>query len=143
MREKYRWSTNETGMSLSVQVHSASINSETRIRKNSSARFRLNDHSKKIRVLDSGKTIIRKRFECSIPTKRSFEKDSSARFRLNDHSKKIRVLDSTPNHIFPKQKKPRGIEPLDNHLELLQIIYYNLVSSSLTRPVSSSTSNSS
>ena len=143
MREKYRWSTNETGMSLSVQVHSASINSETRIRKNSSARFRLNDHSKKIRVLDSGKTIIRKRFECSIPAKRSFEKDSSARFRLNDHSKKIRVLDSTPNHIFPKQKKPRSIEPLDNHLELLQIIYYNLVSSSLTRPVSSSTSNSS
>src|SRR5699024_9988972 len=94
MREKYRWSTNETVMSLYVQGDSASINSETRIRKNSSARFRLNDHSKRIRVLDSGKTIIRKRFECSIPAKRSFEKDSSARFQLNDHSKKIRVLDS-------------------------------------------------
>src|SRR5699024_10903906 len=129
MREKYRWSTNETGMSLSVQVHSASINSETR---------------------------IRKKFECSIPAKRSFEKDSSARFRLNDHSKKIRVLDSGKTIIrkrfecsiphwttFSQTKKPRSIEPLDNHLELLQIIYYNLVSSSLTRPVSSSTSNSS
>ena len=96
--------------------------------KNTSARLKLNLHSKKIRVLDSGKTIIRKRFECSIPTKRSFEKDSSARFHTGLHLLK---------------KKPRSIEPLDNHFELLQIIYYSLVSSSLTRPVSSSMSNSS